>query len=514
MKKYIIYYLISFLLIGCGSGGSPSSSDTSSNIQTITGILLDSAINGVSYSCASITDITTTNGKFTCPSNSTVTFSIGDIKLGSFTLSSNQSLQYITPANLYGLENNNITDIRILNFIQLVQSLDTDNNATNGIDINSTTRDKLIGYYLDISNINTTKSDLNTALSLVGKTLISKNDALSHYIDTLQNTLGITFKSEPYYYQQWYLEYNSTFYSENNINENAHIHSENLLKSHTGNGIKIAIIDDGLDITHEDLKDSIIATYNVITKTTNVSHTNQNEYHGTAVTGIIGARVNSKGIQGIASKSQIIFLKYKENMSDSETIELFNKAQEFGADIINCSWGTYDVSQSVKDKIIDLSNNGRDGKGIIIVFACGNDNQDMKNDESSIPEVISVGATDKDNLRAWYSNYGANLDVVAPGGYYVGITTLDDMGTNGVASLDNNYLLYNDVNSFIGTSASAPIVSGVVALMLEKNPNLTRIEVENILKSNSDKIGNLQYENGRNNYYGYGKINLTKIMGI
>ena len=199
-------------------------------------------------------------------------------------------------------------------------------------------------------------------------------------------------------------------------------------------------------------------------------------------------------------------------MSDSETIELFNKAQEFGADIINCSWGTYNVSQSVKEKIVDLATNGRNGKGIIIVFAVGNDNRNMGNDESAIPEVIAVGSTNKDNLRTWYSNYGKNLDVMAPGGYEMGITTLDPMGNNGIASIIDNYLLYNDSNSFIGTSASAPIVSGIIALMLEKNPNLTRIDIENILKNNSDKIGNLQYENDRNNYYGYGKINLTKIM--
>jgi len=326
------------------------------------------------------------------------------------------------------------------------------------------------------------------------------------------NNDDIKISLEPLYYQQWYLDKNETFYTQNAIDSEAHIHSNDLLTQFSGDGIKIAIIDDGLDVIHEDLSGSIINTYDIATKTSNVSHTNQSGYHGTAVTGIIGARVNSKGIVGIASKSQIIFLKYKESMSDSETIELFNKAEEFDADIINCSWGTYDVSDAVKEKIVDLANSGRDGKGTIIVFAVGNDNQDMGNDESSIPEVIAVGATDKDNLRAWYSNYGENLDIVAPGGYYAGITTLDNTGNNGIASVDENYLLYNDSNSFIGTSASAPIVSGAIALMLEKNPNLTRVEVENILKNSSDKVGSVAYTNGRNNYYGYGKINLSNIM--
>ena len=507
MKKLILFFMLILFFSGCSESKNGSLSD-----KNITGILIDSIVSGVEYSCPSFNNVTSIEGYFSCPVNSSVTFSIGGVTLGNLILNAGEDLQYITPAKLYGLSNYNITDIRVLNFIQFIQSLDNDNNTTNGINITSSIRESLAGSSLNISNKDTTQNDLNTTLNSIGKNLISQNIALEHYINTLQNDLNVTLKSEPYYYQQWYLDKNNTFYNQNNIEVNASIHSGKLLKSYTGKGIKIAIIDDGLDITHEDLKGAIINTYDISTKSTNVSHTSFNGHHGTAVTGIIGARVNGKGIQGIASQSQIIFLKYKTNMSDSETISLFNKAQEFGADIINCSWGTYDVSQSVKDKIIDLANNGRGGKGTIIVFACGNDDQDMGNDESSIPEVISVGATDKDNLRVWYSNYGVNLDVMAPGGYDIGITTIDPMDSVGVASIDNKYLLYNDSNSFIGTSASTPIVSGLIALILEKNPNLTRIEIENLLTSTSDKIGNLQYENGRNNYYGYGKINLTNIM--
>lgn len=508
MVKQVIIFTFSMFLLGCGGGGSSSNLTSTENI---TATLIDAPINGVSYNCGSNNDITR-DGKFTCQSNSTVIFTVGGIHLGSMIVSSANS--YVTPAILYGLESNNITDRRVLNFIQLVQSLDSDLNASNGIDINQTIRDALTGYSLDISNQSTLEDDLNATLTALGRTIVPQNSAIEHYVESLTNTLHITFEDEPYFNEQWYINNNNAFYTDNTINADAHIHTNNLLKSYTGKGVKIAIIDDGLDTTHEDLKGAIISTYDITTKTTNVLHSNHQDYHGTAITGIIGARVNGIGIRGIASKVDIIFLKYKETMSDSETIELFNKANEFGAEIINCSWGTYDVSQAVKDKIQDLSRNGRAGKGTIIVFASGNDDKNMGNDESAIPEVIAVGATNKENLRAWYSNYGANLDVVAPGGYAIGITTLDDMGSNGISTINPNYILYNDSNSFVGTSASAPIVSGVIALMLEANPNLTRVQIENILHDSSDKIGNVLYKSGRNDYYGYGKINLANIMNL
>jgi len=325
-------------------------------------------------------------------------------------------------------------------------------------------------------------------------------------------TIIINRYEEPYYTQQWYLEYNSSYYDTHEIDTNASIHAGKILEQYSGRGITIAIIDDGLDTTHPEINNSIISTYDSSTHTSNVSHTSYSDYHGTAVTGIIAARANGEGILGIARESQIIFLKHKPNMSDSETIELFRKAEELGADIINCSWGTYDVSPAVKETIQDLATLGREGKGIIIVFAVGNDDRDMGNDESAIPEVISVGATDRDNLRAWYSNYGEYLDVLAPGGYEVGITTLDPVGSNGVATLEEDYLLGEDSHSFIGTSASAPIVTGVIALMLEKDSNLTRVEVENMLHTKSDKIGSIEYVNGFNFYYGYGKVNLFRLL--
>lgn len=391
-----------------------------------------------------------------------------------------------------------------------LDTLDVNNSENNSsidsknTDINSSDSNISIDLYDTQSDINLS-SDSNVSE-------INNSEEASFVDSNTTANSDINLSLEPYFFQQWYLAKDQDFYTSNDIDDNASIHAKEMLKHYTGKGVTIAIIDDGLDVTHEELHDSIVATYDISTKTENVSHDKQSDYHGTAVTGIIGANRNGIGIVGIASESNIVFLKYKEGMSDSETIELFNKADELGADVINCSWGTYDVSLSVKEAIQDLARNGREGKGTIIVFAVGNDDQDMGNDESAIPEVIAVGSIDRENLRAWYSNYGENLDVLAPGGYEVGIATLDPMDTHGISTLDANYLLSTDGNSFIGSSASAPIVTGSIALILEKNPDLMRIEIEEMLKNSSDKIGSIEYEDGWNKYYGYGKVNVNRLL--
>ena len=117
----------------------------------------------------------------------------------------------------------------------------------------------------------------------------------------------------------------------------------------------------------------------------------------------------------------------------------------------------------------------------------------MGNDESAMDSVVGVGATDRDNLRTWYSDYGKDLDIVAPGGDALGITTLDTQGSDGAS--EDEYLRYDELRngaevSFIGTSAAAPIMSGVIALGLEKDSNLTRNQIQDILKKSTSIIGN------------------------
>lgn len=301
---------------------------------------------------------------------------------------------------------------------------------------------------------------------------------------------------EPLFNQQWSINHNTTFYAQNSINENADINRGDIFSRYTGKGVKVAIIDDGFDVNHSEIKDKIIATVSIGSDGdilgSDVSHTLDSEFHGTAVAGIIASADNNIGIRGVAPDVELILIKMPENFSDSGGIELFNQAVAYQADIINCSWGTGAVSDILKDHIKTISSTAREGKGVVIVFASGNGNIDMKNDESAISTVIGVGATDKENLRTTYSDYGKDLDIVAPGGEYLGITTIDPLGSYGVSNDEyNRYNEYNDGSSvfFIGTSASAPIVTGVIALALQKDKNLTREQLQDILKYSTTTVG-------------------------
>jgi len=300
------------------------------------------------------------------------------------------------------------------------------------------------------------------------------------------------------YNEQWYMEENSSFYTLHNINSEAHIHpNTTTYQTYTGKGVKIAIIDDGFDINHPEIKDNIIVTSYIKNDGTIISDVSQSttaKFHGTAVAGIIASKDNGVGIRGIAPESSLILIKMPSALKNSTIIKLFEEALEYGADVINCSWGRGNIGQDVRDYINNITRTARGGKGVNIVFAAGNENNGtvMETDEAGIENVIGVGATDGNNLRATYSNYGNLLDIVAPGGEYHSIATIDPLGTNGAT--EDEYNRYNQTQDdakvgFIGTSAAAPILTGAIALLLEKYPNMTSEQVQEKLKTATDTIG-------------------------
>jgi len=158
--------------------------------------------------------------------------------------------------------------------------------------------------------------------------------------------------------------------------------------------------------------------------------------------------------------------------------------------------------------ITKLGGMGRGGKGCVVVFAAGNDSGPVLY-PNKYPEVIAVGATDHNDVLWSYSSYGPELRLVAPSGCdgtwcgkMATFWSTDQTGQGGYSNynLDPNVLDYGEY--WGGTSVSCPIVAGVAALVLSVNPNLTNLEVQDILQRSAHDLG----EFGRDDYYGWGRV--------
>jgi len=351
------------------------------------------------------------------------------------------------------------------------------------------------------------------------------------------------YDSEPYTKYAWHFsKKNNDFSINNNINSDSHINMIGAWNISTGiyksgplinQAVKVAIIDDNFNVNHEDFKDNIIAqcnfdtyegedilTYCSQSSNQDVSPETNESSHGTAVTNFIAADANSKGLIGAAPDAQIILIK-QSYVSDSSTTAAFEYAKLLGAKVINCSWGTPGgPSAAVTNKIAELKT-----AGINIVFAAGNDNLDLDVsliDDSELDTVIGVGSSNSANDRSSFSNYGSAMDIIAPGGGLVGVLSAF------VTNSDTDAITYgldidNENYSFTqGTSFSTPITSGVIALMLGINPNLTPDEIRTILIETADKINNdtVSYvdlttdttTSTFNTQRAYGKINAEKAV--
>jgi subtilisin family serine protease len=280
-----------------------------------------------------------------------------------------------------------------------------------------------------------------------------------------------------------------------------------------GKGIVVAVYDEGIDINHEDLRENIIGFENFNDPdTTFPSPASQSGiWHGTSCAGLVAALENDFGSVGVAPQSKILAVRYADS-SISDDIRAYQWMSDHGADIITNSWGSYENMDAYNEIFKDLSMNGRNGKGTIIIFAAGNDNYNLDNpaynDESESEYVLSIAASTEIDEIATYSNHGSSIDFAAPGSAYGTIVTTDATGRSGTNS--DNY-----TTNFSGTSAAAPIVAGAVALMLSENPKLTREDVIEILKYTARKIGKYNYDiNGRNDYAGYGRIDAGRAVEI
>lgn len=296
------------------------------------------------------------------------------------------------------------------------------------------------------------------------------------------------------------------------IDRNAHINIQKAWNITRGKGVKVAVIDESFEPTHEDIAANVLLTYNADNDTADV--TGSGISHGNTCAGYIAAVDNSIGIIGSAPESQLILIKY--GYSDLSIIRAFDKALSEGAKVISCSWGTYGVSQAIANKLQEVYS-----AGVTVVFAVGNDSRSLDEagvyDESELPYVIGIGASCENNDYCSYSNYGTNIDFLAPGGEHIdsiGLLGLDNTAESGRENqkglVNNNYTFHS------GTSYSSAIVSGVVALMYSVNPNITPLQVRNNLIQSASRVGDGVFydNNGFNIERGYGKINAYEAVKL
>ena len=276
-----------------------------------------------------------------------------------------------------------------------------------------------------------------------------------------------------------------------------------------GDSVVVAIVDDGIEVAHEDLFQNMLPgrSFDYLDgdrdPTPPTDGWMESFAHGTAVAGVIAARDrNGVGVRGVAPRARLVgFNATLPGLSTDENIaDALTRSRDV-VDISNNSWsndpdGTGELY--ARDAYWELAiqtgiETGRNGKGINYVWAAGNggatgvDNANfdgMANDR----RVIAVCAVGDDGRKARYSEEGANLWVCAPswGGWRLtsGITTTDRSGAGegyNQAQTFDDYGNRNYTRRFGGTSAATPVVSGVVALMLDVNPSLSWRDVRLIL---------------------------------
>lgn len=251
----------------------------------------------------------------------------------------------------------------------------------------------------------------------------------------------------------------------------------------TGGGVKVAVIDSGVQTNHPELSGK------VTTKNINNLGTSDLTGHGTHVAGIIAAKLGNSGQggAGIAPDASILSLRvfYEEDgivgADDADVIRAINSAVDSGAWIINMSFGNPYYNSKMQEAIDKAAS-----RGVTLVAAMGNANTNTIEYPAGYNNVIAVGATDRGGNKAHFSSYGAWADISAPGQ-----NIMSTYPTNDYFAMD-------------GTSMAAPVVSGVAALYMSVYGRQSSAQMEKILKANVTKV------NGSG--MGAGVVNAAKLF--
>jgi serine protease len=286
--------------------------------------------------------------------------------------------------------------------------------------------------------------------------------------------------NDPQYSKQWHLR---------------SIHIEQAWEENRGKGITVAIIDTGVSKVPDLEQTEFVKGYDFVNDKVNADDDNG---HGTHVAGTIAQSTNNNyGVAGIAYEAKIMPLKVLSG-SGGGTISDIAEAIRFAADnqanIINMSLGGGGENQVMKDAIEYAHN-----KGVVIIAAAGNENAESASYPARYAHVIGVGALDAQDERAEFSNYGAGVNIAAPGGGHgskIWQETIDPTTNTPI------------ISGLQGTSMAAPHVAGVAAL-IESIGVTAPDEVFAVLQQSARKIAS-----DPQNFYGAGHLDAAAAVKL
>jgi subtilisin family serine protease len=289
--------------------------------------------------------------------------------------------------------------------------------------------------------------------------------------------------------------------------------------------VVIAIIDDGVDLNHPDLKDNIWSNPNPAApdrQGRNFYDQNYdpsphyfrppydqmegNDIHGTPCAGVAAAVANRRGGVGLAYKSKILPVKVfgADSLASNDRVADAIRYAGQHAQVISCSWSG-PMNPDLESAIDDVTRDGRNGRGCLVFCATGNDYKAAIGFPARHPDVFAIGASNDQGKRAKYSNYGPGIRFVAPSSDpdmgRQGITTTDVSLRNRGFNIGGHY-----TDDFGGTSSATPLAAAIGALVLSVSPGLSRIQVRNLLQASAVKIDSATgaYRKGYSLQYGFG----------
>ncbi|MBD0379127.1 S8 family peptidase [Paenibacillus sedimenti] len=250
--------------------------------------------------------------------------------------------------------------------------------------------------------------------------------------------------------------------------------------------VVVAVVDTGVDLEHPDLKDNLLSGYNVISGTDSPQ---DDVGHGTHVAGVISALVNnSLGVAGMTWYNKVLPIKVLDQTGAGSTYAVAQGiiwAADHGAKVMNLSLGNYADSSFLHDAIKYAYD-----KDVALIAASGNDNTEQPGFPAAYPEVFAVAASDSENNKAPFSNYGDYIDVAAPG-----VSIASTYPNNQYAALS-------------GTSMASPHVTALAALIRSTNPMLKNTEVYEIIRQSAQDLGSP----GKDKYFGFGLIDVVRAV--